>query len=88
MSIKDRTKRIVPVLKVLGTVRTINSQSIRVNMEDRNGDVLHCSGTVTVTDGGAGYAKGCVYIKTDVVTGTSGLYNNKGTNLACAFVVV
>ncbi len=88
MSTKDRTKRIVPVLKVLGTVRTINSQSIRVNMEDLNGDVLHCSGTVNITDGGAGYAKGCVYIKTDVVSGTSGLYNNKGTNLSCAFAVV
>ena len=71
--------------KAVGNVVTINSQSIRVYDRDENGNVLRCSGTVTVTDAGSGYAKGCMYIKTDVSTGTSGLYQNVGTSSSCLF---
>lgn len=31
------------------------------------------------------YAKGCIFIDTDVVAGTSWVYFNKGTNLSCEF---
>lgn len=63
----------------------INSQEFDVQQYDQNGDVLKCSGVVTITDSGAGFAKGCEYIKTDVATGTSATYINNGTNLLCAF---
>lgn len=71
-----------------GSTETINSQSIKGYLADSNGDLLHCTGTVTITDGGSGYAKGCLYIKTDVATGTTGLYCNKGTNTSCQFTAV
>ena len=67
---------------------TINSQSVSVLMKDADGDILLCTGTVTVTDGGSGYAKGCIYIKTDVATGTTGRYENVGTNISCNFDTV
>ena len=71
-----------------GASEVINSQAIKGYLADSNGDLLLCTGTVTITDGGTGYAKGCMYIKTDVATGTGGNYLNKGTNTACAFTLV
>lgn len=88
MSIKDRTKRIMPIAQVVGAVRTINAQSIRVREVDENGYVTRCSGTVSITNGGAGYAKGCLYVKTNVAAGTSGLYKNIGDTSACEFTVI
>lgn len=75
-------------VQLQGETETINSQSIKGNLADSNGDLLHCSGTVTITDGGTGFAKGCLYIKTDVATGTTGLYCNKGTNTSCQFTAI
>lgn len=71
-----------------GSAETINSQAITGYIADTNGDLLLATGTVTVTDGSSGYAKGCLYIKTDVATGTTGLYCNKGTKTASAFTAV
>jgi len=75
------------VLQLDGAVETINSQSIKVLMRDSNQDILLCSGTVVVTDGGVGFAKAGKYIKTDVAAGTGAEYLNKGTNLSCAFTL-
>lgn len=75
-------------LQLAGESETINSQAITGLITDNNGDLLLCTGTVTVTDGSTGYAKACLYIKTDVATGTGGLYSNKGTNTASAFTLV
>jgi hypothetical protein len=71
-----------------GHTATINSQTITPYVADQNGDLLLCTGTVLVTDGGTGFAKGCQYIKTDVATGTGGMYLNKGTNTSCQFTLV
>ncbi len=71
--------------QVIGNVETINSQSITVLEKDASGYVTRCTGTVTIADGGAGYAKGCLYVKTDVGAGTTGLYENVGTVAACNF---
>lgn len=71
-----------------GHLATINSQVFTPYMADQNGDILLCTGTVLVTDGGTGFAKGCQYIKTDVATGTGGMYLNKGTNTSCQFTLV
>lgn len=83
---KIKQKLAVNALIEIGTVVTINSQSVRVLARDSSGNVTRASGTVTVTDGGAGYAKGCLYVKTDAAAGTDGLYENIGTTSSCQFV--
>ena len=75
-------------LQTTGGVESINSQTITVLLCDGNGDILLCTGTAVPTDGGTGYAKGCLFIDTDVATGTTGLNCNKGTNTSCAFTAV
>ena len=75
-------------VQLAGETETINSQSVKGLLSDNNGDLLFCTGTVTITDTSSGYAKGCLYIKTDVGTGTTGLYCNKGTNTSSVFTAV
>jgi hypothetical protein len=70
--------------KKAGKVVTINSQSIRVLERDLSGNVLRCSGTVTIMDAGSGYAAGCLYIKTDGSIGTT-LWVNEGSSSSCDF---
>ena len=72
------------VVRTLGKVETINSQSIRVIERDSSNNVISCSGTVIITDGGAGYAVGCEYIDTDASAGSQ-IYVNEGTTLSCNF---
>lgn len=55
---------------------------------DAAGKALLATGTTVPADGGAVYAKGCLFIDTNVATGTGGLYCNKGTAAACAFTLV
>jgi hypothetical protein len=75
-------------IQLAGESETINSQAVTGLLADSNGDLLICTGIVTITDGGTGFAKGCLYIDTDVATGTTGLYCNKGTNTSCQFTAV
>jgi len=42
-------------------------------------------GTTVPTDATTGYAKGALFIDTDVATGLTGLYQNNGTNTSCVF---
>jgi FAD/FMN-containing dehydrogenase len=69
-------------IKLSGTVKN----GLRVLARDFEGKVLICSGTVVPT--GAGYAKGALFMKTDVVTGSKGLYENQGTTAAASFNVI
>ena len=85
---RNSSYTVYDAMQLTGAQQLINSQSIKGYLADVNGDLLICTGTVTVTDGGSGFAKGCMYIKTDVVTGTGGNYFNQGTNTACAFTLV
>jgi hypothetical protein len=73
-------------LKIAGELRTINGVAVRVLEYDNAGKILRVSGTSVPT--GAGYAKGCLFMKTDVVTGTKGLYENQGTTTAASFNVI
>jgi hypothetical protein len=75
-------------MQLEGEVETINSQAITGLLTDGSANLLLCTGTVVITDGSTGYAKGCLYIKTDVATGTGGLYCNKGTKTSSAFTLV
>lgn len=89
MSQKNKIKGTlgVDVLQVVGKTVTINSQSVKVRQRDGNGNVSEASGTVTINDGAAGYAKGAVYVKTDAGAGVDGTYRNVGTTSSCQFVL-
>lgn len=55
---------------------------------DGSGKALLATGTTVPADAGTLYAKGCLFIDTDVATGTSGLYVNVGTAASCSFKLV
>ena len=57
-------------------------------IRDASGDILLATGTTVPTNDTAGYAKGCLFIDTDVAKGTGGLYCNKGTAAECTFTLV
>ncbi len=71
-----------------GTSRLIGAETITVLMYDPAGDVLLAQGLTVPTDATSGYAKGCLFIDTDVATGTTGLNCNKGTRTSCQFTAV
>lgn len=73
-------------VKLAGQNRTINGITVKVLEYDGSGKILRCTGTTAPT--GAGYAKGCLFIKTDAASGTKGLYENQGTTAAASFNVV
>jgi hypothetical protein len=56
-------------------------------LQNTDGYVLWATGT-TVPGDVAGYAKGCLFIDTNVATGTTGLNCNKGTSASCVFTAV
>ena len=88
MAVQVVNKTNLDALQLKGVDIVLNSQTIKVYQTDTEGNIVFCTGTVTVTDGGNGYAKGCEYIKTDVATGTGGVYLNKGTKTSCQFTLV
>lgn len=61
---------------------------ILVLIEDGSGDALLATGTAIPADTTDGYAKGCLFIDTNVGTGTSGLFVNVGTKDSCVFKLV
>lgn len=80
-------KKFNRAIRIGGHKRVINSITIQALDYDGDGNILRASGT-TVPTGGAGYAKGCLFMKTDVATGTKGLYENEGTVDAASFNLV
>jgi hypothetical protein len=62
--------------------------NIQALVKDGSGKVLLATGTDVPVDTSTIYAKGCLFIDTDVATGTTGLYCNKGTSSACVFTAV
>lgn len=59
--------------------------SIKVHAYGANGMALLASGTTVPTDTTAGFAKGCLFIKTDAGAGSRGMYENVGTTASCNF---
>lgn len=78
----------ISALAMPGVTVTINSQTIQATQFDGSTPplVTECNGTVTITNGGAGYAKGCRYVKTNAAGGTDGVYENIGTSASCQFI--
>ena len=75
----------MPAITLVGT--TI-ATGVTALLKDADGNALLATGTTVPSDGGAVYAKGCLFIDTDVATGTSGLYVNEGTAASCSFKLV
>lgn len=71
-----------------GISETVNSVNITVLMADPSGDILFAQGTTVPTNGSSGYAKGCIFIDTDVAGGTGAFYLNKGTTTSSTFSLV
>lgn len=78
----------LPAVATIGHQRVINGQTVYVEKYDNNNDVVEARGTVSITAAGSGYAKGCLYRKTDIATGLPALYINNGTRTSCDFVLV
>ncbi len=75
-------------LQVTPISETINSVAVFPVLCDGNGDILMGTGLTVPTNGSTGFAKGCLFVDTDVATGTTGLNCNKGTNSSCQFTAV
>lgn len=75
-------------LQVDGRSEVIGAETVNVMFKDANENVVLCSGTTVPTADTAGYAKGCLFIKTDAGDGTKGLYENQGTTLLSDFNLV
>jgi len=73
-------------IKLGGQSLKIGATIVRVLELDNAGKVLRASGTSVPT--GAGYAKSCLFIKTDAATGVKGLYENQGTTSSASFNLV
>lgn len=57
-------------------------------LRDSNNDILIAQGVTLPANATTGYAKWALFIVTNVVSGTSGLNCNKGTNLSCLFTTI
>ncbi|NCC99856.1 MAG: hypothetical protein EOL95_09200 [Bacteroidia bacterium] len=75
-------------LELAGVSETVGAETVTAILRDSNQDILFATGTTVPTDATTGYAKGCLFIDTDVATGTGSLYLNKGVNTACVFTLV
>lgn len=59
-----------------------------VHLRTNNQKIIYVTWTTVPTDATDGYAKGCLYVDTDVTSGTSGLYVNVWTDSSCIFKLV
>lgn len=75
-------------LKIGGHAIEVNEVEIQVLEYDGDSKILLCTGTTVPTADSSGFAKGCLFIKTDAADGTKGLYENQGTTSASDFNLV
>ncbi|MFA5395228.1 MAG: hypothetical protein WC346_04340 [Methanogenium sp.] len=75
-------------IKIGGHVREVNDVEMTVLEYDGDSKILLASGTTVPTADSSGFAKGCLFIKTDAADGTKGLYENQGTTTASDFNLV
>lgn len=57
-------------------------------LRDENRDKVLVQWVTVPTNTTTGYAKWCIFIDTDVASGTSGLYVNVWTKTSCVFKLV
>lgn len=75
----------VDYLTLTGRVRTIGAEQVRVIFYDNSGHILVATGLTPPTNDTPGYAKGCLFIKTNAGAGVPGMYENIGTSALCQF---
>lgn len=75
-------------LKLGGRTEAPGATSVTTLLQNDDGMIVLAYGTTVPTDTEAGYAKGCIFIDTDVASGTSGLYENTGTTTSCIFTAI
>lgn len=64
------------------------SAAINVLIRDGSGYIVYATGTDVPANATAGYAKGCLFVDTDVAAATTGLYVNIGTTAEADFDAV
>lgn len=75
-------------LELAGVSTTVGAETVTVILRDSSQKILLATGTTVPTNDTAGYAKGALFIDTDVAKGTGSLYVNKGTTAECKFTLV
>ena len=75
-------------IKIGGHVREVNDVEMTVLEYDGSSKILLATGTTVPTADSVGFAKGCLFIKTNAADGTKGLYENQGTTLLSDFNLV
>ena len=55
----------------------LDASDNKVYLQDDNGDYLWVIGTTVPADTTTGYAKSCIFLDSDVATGTGSMYLNK-----------
>lgn len=83
METDNNINRIRNGLQVDGKTKTVGAVSVNIILQDSDEKVLFCTGATVPS--GAGYAKGCLFVKTDAATGVKGLYENVGTTAVASF---
>ena len=83
METDNKITRIRNGMQIDGKTKTVGAVSVNIILQDSDEKVLFCSGLSLST--GAGFAKGCLFIKTDAADGTKGLYENQGTTAVASF---
>lgn len=73
-------------LGLTGESETINSQVITGYQADGNGNLTVCTSTAVPTNGGLGYAIGCLCTVVNASSGTA--YVNKGSATSCLFTLI
>ena len=72
------------VLQLDGSTETVGTPSISVLERDPAGDVMKAQGATVPTDADAGYAKGCLFVKTNGGVATT-VYLNEGSATSADF---
>lgn len=81
----QRIRTLLEAYSLPGRRIAIGAQTPLVLLKDDAGLPLLVSNNVVPVDATAGYAKGCIFIKTDAAAGTPAMYENKGTTASCLF---
>lgn len=85
---KFKGQVVTPHVRDVAQSETPGTTAVEVLAKDSSGKVIFASGVTVPTDTETGFAKGCIFIDTDVAGGTSGTYINVGTNTSCNFDLV
>ncbi len=76
-----------PFFATVGESKVVGAETVTVRGANSAGLITECEGLTVPTDATSGYAKDCVFVKTDAATGVDGKYVNVGTTTSCKFIL-